>query len=69
MASCSPPSAAPEKPGQEPSKALLDKLDGLLKDCTPQEVESTGYGDYYTKGLDELKRVNMCDAQVCVHLK
>ena len=40
-------------------EALLDKLDGLLKNCTTQEVERP-YGDHYTKGLDELKKVTLC---------
>ena len=43
----------PAKPTPE---ALLDKLDELLKNCTPKEVEHP-YGEYYAKCLDELKKV------------
>ena len=40
------------------SQALLDKLDELLVDCTPQEVENA-HGVDYTVGLDELKKVTV----------
>ena len=38
------------------AEALLDKLDALLVDCVPKEVENA-HGVDYTAGLDELKRV------------
>ena len=38
------------------SQALLDKLDELLVDCAPKEVEIASSVDYIA-GLNELKRV------------
>jgi hypothetical protein len=38
------------------SQALLDKLDELLVDSVPKEVESTNSVDYIA-GLNELKKV------------
>lgn len=40
------------------SQALLDKLDELLVDCKPKEVEDAHGGDYIA-GLNELKRVSI----------
>ena len=43
--------------GLDPSsQVLLEKLDYLLKDCTPLEVEDP-YGVDYTVGLNELEKV------------
>ena len=41
---------------EQSPQAILDKLDDLLKDCTPLEIEDT-HGEDYTTGLDELKKV------------
>ena len=45
-----------ESEEESSSQAILDKLDNLLKGCTPLEVEDP-YGVEYTAGLDELKKV------------
>jgi hypothetical protein len=42
------------------SQALLDKLDELLVDSVPKEVENTSHdGVDYNAGLNEMKRVSM----------
>ena len=46
------------------SKAILDKLDNIIKDCIPLEVEES-HGVYFNEGLKELKKVN--DAQPVVY--
>ena len=38
------------------SRALMEKLDDLLVDCTPKEVEN-GHGVDYITGLEEFKKV------------
>ena len=45
--------------GLDPSsRALMEKLDKLLVDCTPKEVaEDSIYGVDYMVGLEELKKV------------
>ena len=41
------------------SKALMEKLDELLVDCTPTEIEDPGiHGTDYMVGLDELRKVS-----------
>jgi acyl-CoA synthetase (NDP forming) len=40
------------------SQALLDKLDELLVDCVPKEVDIANSVDYIT-GMNELKRVSI----------
>ena len=40
------------------AEALLGKLDALLVDCVPKEVENS-HGVDYTAGLDELKKVRL----------
>ena len=41
-----------------PSRALIEKLDELLVDCTPKDVsEDSIYGVNYMIGLEELKKV------------
>ena len=39
------------------SQGLLDKLDELLADCTPLEVENA-FGPDYAAQLEELKKVS-----------
>ena len=38
------------------SKSILDKLDNVLIDCTPLEVEES-HGVYFNEGLKELEKV------------
>lgn len=38
------------------SRTLMEKLDDLLVDCTPKEVEN-GHGVDYITGLEEVKKV------------
>ena len=40
------------------SQALLDKLDELLVDCIPKEIENA-HGVDYIAGLNELKKVSI----------
>ena len=40
------------------SKALMEKLDELLVDCTPKEIEDPIRGVDYMAGLDELRKVS-----------
>ena len=42
---------------EQSPQAILDKLDDLLKDCTPLEIEDAPHGEDYTTGLDKLKKV------------
>ena len=39
------------------SKAPMEKLDELLVDCTPKEIEDSMCGVEYMAGLDELRKV------------
>ena len=57
----------PDRPdaGLEPSsRALVEKLDELLVDCTPKEIEDPIHGVEYMVGLEELKKVSLYTSSI-----